>query len=275
MHTQLARACLRVLSVASVIALLGCNVEVESPDQGNDDVDGGEDKAIGTAEQAFAAFGYSSATATSGNAFQNLGTWSGNAAYIMGVTGNLRDGGNVAMYSWLGTARVFAHADSGVSVRAYGGLANPGTMITQVGYSNNSYTTTSPRVYLASTSNNRRCFLTQVINYEGGDNFASASDYIGVEKDGGSWYLHGQGKVAGYASCVQVTDYLGEAYHGIQAGSVDLGPAVDGKTCWLKGIGGILRGGVSTGVVVQYDATQSRWEMNVSTNTQGFVECSI
>ncbi|CAN94206.1 hypothetical protein predicted by Glimmer/Critica [Sorangium cellulosum So ce56] len=64
-------------------------------------------------------------------------------------------------------------------------------------------------------------------------------------------------------------------HHGIQAGSVDLGPAVTGKTCWLKGIGGFLRGGVSTGVVVQYDATQSRWEMNVSANTQGFVECSI
>lgn len=277
MHMQLARTWLGTLTLAS-LSLLGCNVEDDSVDEGTSESAGeagSPEEDLGTAEQMFAAFGYSSATATSGNASTVLGTWSGNAAYLMGVTGNLSDGGNVAMYNSFGNARVGAHAGNGYSVRAYGGLANPGVVSGEYGYANNSYATSNPDVLMGTSNGNRRCFLTQVINYPGSDNFNNNIDWIGIKQVGTNWYLYGQGKVAGFARCVTVTTPLGETYWG-GAGSQNLGPAVTGKTCWLRGIGGILRGNVSTGVIVQYDGgPQMRWEMNTAANTAGHVECNI
>ncbi|WP_438036928.1 hypothetical protein [Sorangium sp. So ce204] len=276
------------LSCMLPVLLMGISCVAATGEQAGDELV--DDELVGTAEQAFSGYwGWSRATEGHDLLSWDLASNADMTCFLSGVAGNLKSDGpgfftaqaGVLNHDhngrWLLSTR---GEDDDTKVKAttlcVPSIAN---RTTEVDWSSG-----EAAKVLAPVTANRRCGLTQVMNY-GIDEWQASGDSVQVWNDGTNWYLGGTGNAIGWANCVDVSPGTGiggwtliapssgTATHNLVQ-AIDHGTSPLGTQCFLTGVGGRFRtNSWDDGVFVTYDPGTHWWKVTVSNGKTAHVMC--
>lgn len=259
----------------SFTLLAACNIE-DSSESSEDE------ESLGTAEQPFTGWvGTGTRIAVNGqNINVLLGGDTNTAGFLTAVAGNMY-GGAAHITTDLGVnhdqMQFLLGAGANATFRADAALVAPGEMTNGKAFSTNSGVREERLGWAGNAL--RRCYIKSVC---GGVTqqqfFNSADDSIAIVKNPDNYYyLRMTGSACGSAACMLVSQPGAWVANG--PGTYYLGPADQGRACWLTGLAGSFRNnnasdGVVLRTIVPSPGASPIWQLVVSNNKWGGAECA-
>lgn len=256
------------LVLALVALSTACDVEDASDAEGVD-----TDEALGVAEQEFTGYVGSGTRISSNGVDVNvlLGTDTGATGFLTALAGNM-DSNSAFVSPDFGSnwdqMRLLVYSHAGTTLRADGTLVYPGT---REGGRSYSQTSGTQQRKIDDATPNKNCYITSVCGANG-QFFNSADDSMAIVKEGNAWYLKMTGSACGTAYCSTFSQNSWWAAN--SEGTHDLGPADQGKACFLTGIKGRFRSNdFEDGVII--GIKNGRWQLKVSAGKWGGAACAF
>jgi len=136
--------------------------------------------------------------------------------------------------------------------------------------------------------NKRRCFLTEISNDatftetpagSGPLNFASAADKVYTYHDDQYWYIAGEGRAAGQATCINISVDRKPFGFGVPGAGTATNPLAQNTAagtvqCALTGVQGKFRtNSFSDGVFIRYSAVAGQWTSTETNTKSAWSQC--